>query len=144
MTEKLKRSEEKIFCNHNSRDNELCCRCDSRTSNTNMVNLNSLKIIVRMIDDKPYYEVLCRNVGKNGYHNVYSLYSLRAVLEFIDGYFGEVESDNCTNANRIRNMSDEELAEYLPCCENRYEVDYDNYDHCPNCRHKLDWEDEDE
>lgn len=31
-----------------------------------------------------------------------------------------------------------------PCCENRYEVDYDNYDHCPNCGQKLDWSDEDE
>ncbi len=31
-----------------------------------------------------------------------------------------------------------------PCCEKRYEVDYDNYDHCPNCGQKLDWEDDDE
>lgn len=31
-----------------------------------------------------------------------------------------------------------------PCCENRYEVDYDNYDHCPNCGQKLDWSDENE
>lgn len=31
-----------------------------------------------------------------------------------------------------------------PCCEKRYEVDYDNYDYCPNCGQKLDWEDDDE
>lgn len=29
-----------------------------------------------------------------------------------------------------------------PCCEKRYEVDYDNYDHCPNCGQKIDWGDE--
>lgn len=31
-----------------------------------------------------------------------------------------------------------------PRCEKRYEVDYDNYDYCPNCGQKLDWEDDDE
>lgn len=30
------------------------------------------------------------------------------------------------------------------CCEKRYEVDYDNYDYCPNCGQKLDWEDDNE
>ena len=29
-----------------------------------------------------------------------------------------------------------------PCCETRYEVDYDDYDYCPNCGQKLDWSDE--
>lgn len=31
-----------------------------------------------------------------------------------------------------------------PCCETRYEVDYDDYDYCPNCGQKLDWEDDDD
>lgn len=26
-----------------------------------------------------------------------------------------------------------------PCCDARYEVDYDEYDFCPNCGQKLDW-----
>ncbi len=26
-----------------------------------------------------------------------------------------------------------------PCSGKRYEVDYDNYDHCPNCGQKIDW-----
>lgn len=30
-----------------------------------------------------------------------------------------------------------------PCCGKRYEVDYDNYDHCPNCGQKIDWSDDD-
>ena len=28
-----------------------------------------------------------------------------------------------------------------PLCEKRYEVDYDDYDYCPNCGQKLDWSD---
>lgn len=31
-----------------------------------------------------------------------------------------------------------------PCCGKHYEVDYDDYDFCPNCGQKLDWGDEDE
>ncbi len=26
-----------------------------------------------------------------------------------------------------------------PLCEKRYEVDYDDYDYCPDCGQKLDW-----
>ena len=26
-----------------------------------------------------------------------------------------------------------------PNCEKRYEVDYEEYDHCPNCGQKIDW-----
>ena len=26
-----------------------------------------------------------------------------------------------------------------PNCEKRYEVDYDNYDYCPNCGQHIDW-----
>lgn len=75
--------------------------------------VTSLEIIVRMIDDKPYYEVKYREVGKKEYSIGYSSYSLKTVLGFIDEYFEIVESKEQTNANRIRNMSDEELAEFL-------------------------------
>ena len=29
-----------------------------------------------------------------------------------------------------------------PCCGKRYEVDYDEYDYCPNCGQKIKWRDE--
>ena len=29
-----------------------------------------------------------------------------------------------------------------PCCEKYYEVDYDDYDYCPNCGQAIDWSDE--
>ena len=28
-----------------------------------------------------------------------------------------------------------------PSCCKRYEVDYDDYDYCPNCGQKIDWSD---
>lgn len=31
-----------------------------------------------------------------------------------------------------------------PCCGERYEVDYDDYDYCPNCGQHLDRSDENE
>ena len=29
-----------------------------------------------------------------------------------------------------------------PNCDKKYEVDYDEYDHCPNCGQAIDWRDE--
>lgn len=29
-----------------------------------------------------------------------------------------------------------------PCCEEHYEVDYDDYKHCPNCGQAIDWSEE--
>lgn len=99
--------------NSNSRDNEPCCRCDSRTTKINKAKVNSLEIIAQMLDDKPYYELKYRQVGKNDYSIGYSSYDLKSVLSDIDTYFEIVESDSHTNADRIRNMSDEELADWI-------------------------------
>ena len=99
--------------NSNSRDNEPCCRCDSITANINKAKVNSLEIIARMLDNKPYYELKYRQVGKKDYSIGYSSYDLKIVLGYIDEYFEIVESDKRTNADRIRNMSDEELAELI-------------------------------
>lgn len=99
--------------NGNSRDNEPCCRCDSRQTNADIVKVNSLEIIVRMIDNKPYYEVKYREVGKEDYSVGYSSYDLNIVLGFIAEYFEITENDRRTNADRVRNMSDEELADWL-------------------------------
>ena len=116
-------------CKHNSkpRDNKPCCRCNSRHTNAEIVKVDSLEIIVRMIDNKPYYEVKYREVGEKDYSVGYSSYDLKIVLGFIAEYFEIVESDKHTNADRIRNMSDEELAEWINTksmceqCANYYE-----------------------
>lgn len=104
--------------------------------------VTDLSIIMEMIDSKPYYSVQYRNVGENGYNIGYSSYNLKTVLEFIDEYFEIVESNKQTNANRIRNMSDEELADVLvdSCLEVMHidECPYtDNVGTCKKCI--LDW-----
>ena len=108
-------SEEKIFCNcqhnSNSRDNKPCCRCDSKVSeNDDTKNkVTSLEIIVRMIDNKPYYEIKYKKVGEYYYHIGYSSFNIDNVLKWRDECF-ELVYVKATNAERIRNMSDEELA----------------------------------
>ena len=54
-----------------------------------------------------------RLVGEKDYSIGYSSYDLKIVLGCIDKYFKIVKSDKQTNADRIRNMSDEELASVL-------------------------------
>lgn len=113
-------------CQHNSnpRDNEPCCRCDSITANINKVKVNSLEIIARMLDNKPYYELKYRQVGKKDYSIGYSSYDLKIVLGYIDEYFEIVESDKRTNADRIRSMTDEEMAERIASSSNFNCADY--------------------
>lgn len=31
-----------------------------------------------------------------------------------------------------------------PCCGENYELDYDDYEHCPKCGQEIDWSEEDE
>ena len=94
-------------------DSEEKIPCNCQHNSNSRVKVNSLEIIVRMIGNKPYYELKYRQVGKKDYSIGYSSYDLKIVLGYIDTYFEIVESDNHTNADRIRNMSDEELAELI-------------------------------
>lgn len=126
---------EKTSCNcqHNSnpRDNEPCCRCDSKVSeNDDTKNkVTSLKIIVRMIDHKPYYEIKYKKVGEDYYHVGYSSYNLNNVLEWYSECF-ELVDVKMTNADRIRNMSDEELAEFLVVFKNTFGEEYEGEASC--------------
>ena len=100
--------------NRNSRNNEPCCRCDSKVSeNDDTKNkVTSLEIVVRMIDNKPYYEIKYKKVGEYYYHVGYSSFNIDNVLKWRDECF-ELVDVKATNADRIRNMSDEELAEFI-------------------------------
>lgn len=103
-------------CQHNSnpRDNEPCCRCDSKVSeNDDTKNkVTSLEIIVRMIDNKPYYGIKYKKVGEDYYHVGYSSFNIDNVLKWRDECF-ELVDMKMTNADRIRSITDEELAEFL-------------------------------
>lgn len=103
---------------------DIHIKCDNKLTNAEIVKVDSLEIIVRMIDNKPYYKVKYREVGEKDYSVGYSSYDLNIVLGFIAEYFEIVESDSHTNADRIRNMSDEELAELIT------NMDFDCADYC--------------
>lgn len=123
-------------CQHNSnpRDNEPCCRCDNKVSeNDDTKNkVTSLGIIVRMIDHKPYYEIKYKKVGEDYYHVGYSSYNLNNVLEWYIECFEFVDAE-MTNADRLRNMSDEELAEFLVVFKNTFGEEYEGEASC------MDW-----
>ncbi|MFR7856140.1 MAG: hypothetical protein ACLU3V_01875 [Roseburia faecis] len=100
--------------NSNSIDNEHCCGCDSKVSENNDTKnkVTSLEIIVRMIGNKPYYEIKYKKVGEDYYHVGYSSFNIDNVLKWRNECF-ELVDLKVTNADMIRNMSDEELAEFL-------------------------------
>lgn len=94
-------------CQHNSssRDNEPCCRCDSRIANINKAKVDSLEIITQMLDDKPYYELKYRLVGKNDYSIGYSSYDLKIVLGYIDEYFEIVKNNRKEKIEKDENCN---------------------------------------
>nr|DAL55569.1 MAG TPA_asm: hypothetical protein [Caudoviricetes sp.] len=128
--------------NSNSIDNEHCCGCDSKVSENNDTKnkVTSLEIIVRMIGNKPYYEIKYKEIGEDYYHVGYSSYKLENVLAWKDECFEIVkECRPQTNADRIRSMTDEELALTVMCPADITGGDTkcDQYHNCRKCT--LDW-----
>ena len=73
--------------------------------------VKSAEIVVRKIDKKPYYEIKYFDLSDNEYHIGYGSYKLEYVFEWLEQCFEIVEKN--TNADKIRNMTDEELAKFL-------------------------------
>lgn len=73
--------------------------------------VKSVEIVVRKIDEKPYYEIKYFDLSDNEYHIGYGSYKLEYVFEWLEQCFEIVEKN--TNADKIRNMTDEELAKFL-------------------------------
>lgn len=97
------------------------------------MKVSHLDIIVTMIDKKPYYEIKYKEIGSNHYSVGYSSYKLKNVLSWRDECFEVVEKPQ-TNADRIRSMTDEELAVNMMCPNENglAEIDCDKNDNC-NC-----------
>lgn len=76
------------------------------------IKVSDLEIIVTMIDKDPYYEIKYKEIGENHYNVGYSSYKLENVLAWRDECF-EIMASPQTNADRIRSMTDEELAEWI-------------------------------
>ena len=73
--------------------------------------VKSAEIVVGKIDEKPYYEIKYFDLSDNEYHIGYGSYKLEYVFEWLEQCFEIVEKN--TNADKIRNMTDEELAKFL-------------------------------
>lgn len=96
-----------------------CTRNPAQDSKTERIKVSYLEIIVTMIGKKPYYEIKYKKIQEDYYHVGYSSYKLENVLTWRDECF-EVVRETQTNADRIRNMSDEELLDFI-CSIETYE-----------------------
>lgn len=107
--------------NHNSNSDEPCCRCDSRKENRE-VKIVAVSDLIRILDTK---ENRYGATGKPRMLNLSLNGNFAGSVESVklDGYGDGLITDvtmeitsskfTTTNADRIRNMSDEELAEFL-------------------------------
>lgn len=75
--------------------------------------VKSAEIVVRKIDEKPYYEIKYFDLSDNEYHIGYGSYKLEYVFDWLEHCFEIVEKEKKTNADNVRNMTDEELAKFL-------------------------------
>ena len=110
-----------------------CMKSMAKKPKGERIKVSDLEIIVTMIDKKPYYEIKYKEIGSNHYSVGYSSYKLENVLACRDECF-EIMTSPQTNADRIRSMTDEELAVNMMCPNENglAEIDCDKNDNC-NC-----------
>lgn len=93
-----------------------CMKSMAKKPKGERIKVSDLEIIVTMIDKDPYYEIKYKKIGENHYNVGYSSYKLENVLAWRDECF-EIMTSPKTNADRIRSMTDEELADFLVTVE---------------------------
>ena len=79
---------------------------------TNKIKTHYARIVVDGTAEKPYYSIEWYDHTKNEYFLGYSSYCIGYVFKWLEECFEIVETPK-TNAQKIRAMSDEELAEML-------------------------------
>ena len=82
-----------------------------------------------------YFEAL-RDCSQ--YRKVGTLEECRAAVENQTAKKPDYEGDGYSDGHLVYDTW------ICPCCEKHYEVDYDEYDFCPDCGQKLDWRASDE
>ena len=70
------------------------------------------KIIVEGTAETPYYSILYYDPTEGKYYNGYGSYFIENVFGWLSECF-EIDESTYTNADRIRSMSDEELAQFI-------------------------------
>ena len=85
---------------------------------TEKIRTHHAKIVVECTTGKPYYSIEWFDAAKQEYYVGYSSYVIDNVLGWLKEYFEIVEAPK-TNADRIRAMSDEELAKFIKTIKTR-------------------------
>ena len=76
------------------------------------IKVSELQLSFRCSKGRTYYFLRYKKVKEDHYNTGYGSYDIDKVLKWQKEYF-EIVKKKETNADRIRNMSDEELAEWL-------------------------------
>ena len=79
---------------------------------TKKIKTHHAKIVVECTTGKPYYSIEWFDTAKQEYYLGYSSYCIDNVLGWLKEFFEIVEAPK-TNADSIRAMSDEEMADWL-------------------------------
>ena len=115
-----------------------CMKSMDKKPKGERIKVSDLEIIVTMIDKDPYYEIKYKKIGENHYNVGYSSYKLENVLAWRDECF-EIMTSPKTNADRIRSMTDEELAGLLKEVKEDYQWANPDYPDCEDCGEWLNW-----
>jgi len=94
------------------------------------IKVTSADVIVRMIADKPYYEIKYHKIGCNKYHTGFGSYNLDYVFEWLQECFEIVEKDNVTLLEMARYQEDLDYImqmQDLLISENGWTIDTGNY-----------------
>lgn len=115
-----------------------CMKSMAKKPKGERIKVSDLEIIVTMIDKDPYYEIKYKKIGENHYNVGYSSYKLENVLAWRDECF-EIMTSPKNNADRIRSMTDEELAGLLKEVKEDYQWANPDYPDCEDCGEWLNW-----
>ena len=85
---------------------------NANPSETNKIKTHHARIVVDGTAEKPYYSIEWYDPTKNEYFLGYSSYYIGYVYKWLEECFEIVEAPK-TNADRIRAMNDEELADVV-------------------------------
>ena len=72
----------------------ICELLASNIDNCEKINVDSIHIIVTGNKNKPYFEIMYREVGQNHYNIGFSSYNLDFVFDYKQRYFNLVQKDN--------------------------------------------------
>jgi hypothetical protein len=90
---------------------------NANASETEKIKTHYARIVVGGTAEKPCYSIEWYDPLEKEYNLGYSSYYIGNVFNWLSEYFEIVDKDTnvLTNADRIRGMSDEELAAFLEC-----------------------------